>query len=169
MNPDLHLRSRELAHQLSRQLGVALQARGWRVTTAESCTGGGVASAITDIAGSSEWFEYGFVTYANRAKESLLGVMSAALQQHGAVSEPVVEQMAEGALRAAGADLAVAVSGVAGPGGGSADKPVGTVWFAWADSGETTTALHRIDGDREQVRQQAVIIALQGLLAKSTV
>lgn len=165
MKPDLSL----VTHELSQQLGAALRRRSWRVTTAESCTGGGVASAITEIAGSSEWFEYGFVTYANRAKESLLGVASSTLQQHGAVSEPVVQQMAEGALRAASAQLAVAISGVAGPGGGSADKPVGTVWFAWAGNGETVTALHRLDGDRERVRQQAVVIALQGLLAKTTV
>lgn len=155
--------------ELSRQLGAALKAHGWCVTTAESCTGGGVASAITRVAGSSEWFEYGFVTYANRAKESLLGVSSATLLQHGAVSEPVVQQMAEGARDVAHADLAVAVSGVAGPGGGSPDKPVGTVWFAWAGAGETVTAMHIFDGDRERIRQQAVVIALQGLLAKTTV
>lgn len=154
---------------LPQQLGVALKRHGWRVTTAESCTGGGAASAITGVAGSSEWFEYGFVTYANRAKESLLGVAPATLLQHGAVSEPVVQQMAEGALSAAHADLAVAVSGVAGPGGGSPDKPVGTVWFAWAGAGETVTRMHTLDGDRERIRQQAVVIALQGLLAKTTV
>lgn len=162
-NPD------HLSRQLAQQLGDALLARGWRVTTAESCTGGGVASALTDIAGSSEWFEYGFVTYANRAKETLLGVDAATLLHHGAVSEPVVRQMAQGALRAARADLAVAISGVAGPGGGSEDKPVGSVWFAWADSRGTATALHRLNGDREQVRRQAVVIALRGLLAKTTV
>lgn len=156
-------------YPLSRQLGEALRARGWRATTAESCTGGGVASAITMVAGSSDWFEYGFVTYANGAKESLLGVTAATLERHGAVSEPVVREMAEGALRASGADLAVAISGVAGPGGGTEDKPVGTVWFAWAAPDGTTAERHRIDGDRDEVRRQAVVIALRGLLAKTTV
>lgn len=160
--------SQDLYH-LSHQLGASLQARGWRVTAAESCTGGGVASAVTMVAGSSEWFEYGFVTYANQAKESLLGVRAATLAQHGAVSEPVVREMAEGAVRVSGADLAVAVSGVAGPGGGTQDKPVGTVWFAWTTPTGTTAEVHRIAGDRETVRQQAVRIALQGLLAKTTV
>lgn len=159
----------EQLEDLSRRLGTELKAHGWRVTTAESCTGGGVASAITRVAGSSEWFEYGFVTYANRAKESLLGVTAATLLQYGAVSEPVVRQMAEGALIAADADLAVAISGVAGPGGGTPDKPVGTVWFAWAGTRGTETALHILDGDRESIRRQAVVIAMQGLLAKTTV
>lgn len=160
--------SQDLYH-LSHQLGASLQARGWRVTAAESCTGGGVASAVTMVAGSSGWFEYGFVTYANQAKESLLGVRAATLAKHGAVSEPVVREMAEGAVRVSGADLAVAVSGVAGPGGGTQDKPVGTVWFAWTTSTGTAAEVHRIEGDRETVRQQAVRIALQGLLAKTTV
>ena len=118
--------------QLAAELGDALQLRQWRVATAESCTGGGIAAAITAIPGSSNWFEYGLVTYANAAKQHLLGVDSETLSNEGAVSENVVRQMAAGTLSLTGADIAVAVSGIAGPGGGSAEKPVGTVWFAWA-------------------------------------
>lgn len=153
------------AGQLAERLGLGLSARGWRVTTAESCTGGGVAEAITRVAGSSAWFEYGFVSYANRAKIALLGVSEASLANCGAVSEVVVRQMVEGALRAAGADLAVAVSGIAGPGGGSPDKPVGTVWFAWATADHTQARCDHFAGDRAAVRQQAVNAALSGLVA----
>lgn len=150
---------------LSAALGYALQMRQWRVATAESCTGGGVAAAITLTPGSSAWFEYGFVSYANTAKQALLGVRPATLTQDGAVSEAVVLEMVSGALKIAEADIAVAVSGLAGPGGGSADKPVGSVWFAWGvASGERATALHQFPGDRIAVQQQAVIRALQGLL-----
>ncbi|XNM62769.1 nicotinamide-nucleotide amidase [Escherichia coli] len=120
--------------QLSEQVGQALKARGATVTTAESCTGGWVAKVITDIAGSSAWFERGFVTYSNEAKSQMIGVREVTLLQHGAVSEPVVVEMAIGALRAARADYAVSVSGIAGPDGGSAEKPVGTVWFGVASA-----------------------------------
>lgn len=127
--------------QLSEQVGLALKARGATMTTAESCTGGWVAKVITDIAGSSAWFERGFVTYSNEAKSQMIGVREATLAQHGAVSEPVVVEMAIGALKAARADFAVSISGVAGPDGGSEDKPVGTVWFAFASvSGEGSRA-----------------------------
>ena len=152
--------------QLAAELGDALQLRQWRVATAESCTGGGIAAAITAIPGSSNWFEYGLVTYANAAKQHLLGVDSETLSNEGAVSENVVRQMAAGTLSLAGADIAVAVSGIAGPVGGSAEKPVGTVWFAWAIAkGQPITSCHQLDGDRNQIQQQAVVIALEGLLA----
>ena len=154
----------EILH-LSRRLGELLAAAGARVTTVESCTGGGVAHAITAVAGSSAWFEYGFVTYANGAKSKLVGVDPEVIRRYGAVSEPVVQQLARGALGAAGADLAVAVSGIAGPGGGTADKPVGTVWFAWARAdGGVTTARRVFGGDRAAVRQQSVRLALEGLI-----
>lgn len=151
--------------QLAKQVGAALQQRGETVSTAESCTGGLLAGAITEIAGSSAWFEQGFVTYANQAKQQLLGVPAADLEQLGAVSEPVVKAMAQGVVKA-GADWGLATSGIAGPDGGSESKPVGTVWFAWA--GKTTVQAEQcvFSGDRQQVREQAVAYALQGLLDK---
>lgn len=139
----------------------------WTVTTAESCTGGAVATRMTDLAGSSAWFNGAFVTYSNRMKSVLLGVSVKALDQYGPVSEEVVEQMAFGALERAEADLSVAISGIAGPEGGSEEKPVGTVYFAWALKGKpVTTARHCFVGDRQAVRAQAVECALQGLLDK---
>ena len=153
-------------NQLSQRVGEELLARNWRVATAESCTGGGVAAAITAIAGSSAWFEYGIVSYANAAKEKLLGVSGATLAREGAVSEAVVIEMVRGVLALSGADIAVATSGVAGPGGGSPEKPVGTVWFAWVTaSGGIKTQLKRFAGDRAEVQRQAVIFALEGLVA----
>ena len=147
--------------QLSEQVGQALKARGATVTTAESCTGGWVAKTLTDIAGSSAWFERGFVTYSNEAKSQMIGVSEATLLDHGAVSEPVVVEMAIGALRAARADYAISVSGIAGPGGGSAEKPVGTVWFGVASaSGQGVTQRECFAGDREAVRRQATAYAL---------
>ncbi|MCW0504142.1 nicotinamide-nucleotide amidase [Aeromonas piscicola] len=152
--------------QIATELGLALSQRGWLAATAESCTGGGVATAITDIAGSSGWFDRGFVTYTNEAKQQMLGVSGESLAQHGAVSEAVVLEMARGALAHSSAAISVAISGIAGPGGATEDKPVGTVWFAWADrSGRHHSLLARFDGDRRQVRQQAVRQALAGLLA----
>ncbi|PAU89575.1 CinA family protein [Pseudomonas jilinensis] len=146
------------------RLGNALRRHGLTVTTAESCTGGGIAEAITRVSGSSAWFETGFVTYANASKARLLGVSESDLAEHGAVSEPVVRAMAQGALEAAGADLAVAVSGIAGPDGGSAQKPVGTVWFAWAvRGGEVHSECRRLQGNRREVRAQTVLKALEGL------
>lgn len=139
---------------------------GKTVATAESCTGGWIAKSLTDISGSSRCFGFGIVSYANDAKESLLGVSPETLERHGAVSEAVVREMAEGALRLSHADLSVAVSGVAGPDGGSDTKPVGTVWFAWAKrSGKAGCEVtqRQLPGDREAVRSQSVIIALQGL------
>lgn len=150
--------------QLSEQVGLALKARGATVTTAESCTGGWVAKVITDIAGSSAWFERGFVTYSNEAKAQMIGVREETLAQHGAVSEPVVVEMAIGALKAARADYAVSISGIAGPDGGSEEKPVGAVWFAFATArGEGITRRECFSGDRDAVRRQATAYALQTL------
>ena len=147
--------------QLSEVVGLALKQRGATLTTAESCTGGWVAKVITDIAGSSAWFERGFVTYSNEAKAQMIGVRESTLVQHGAVSEPVVVEMAIGALRAARADYAISVSGVAGPDGGSVEKPVGTVWFGVASvSGQGVTRRECFAGDREAVRRQATAYAL---------
>jgi nicotinamide-nucleotide amidase len=146
------------------RLGRALEARNLRVATAESCTGGWIAKALTDIPGSSRWVEGGVVAYSNSAKSSLLGVAAGTVAAHGAVSEPVVRAMAEGARARFGVPLTVAVSGVAGPDGGTPDKPVGTVWFAWASGRETTAACERFAGDRETVRRQSVDFALRRLL-----
>ncbi len=152
--------------QLSNLLGEKLLAREWRVATAESCTGGGIAAAITAVAGSSAWFEYGVVTYANQAKETLLKVKPQTLMEEGAVSQAVVEQMLAGVLELSGADIAVAVSGVAGPSGGTTEKPVGTVWFAWGDaSGKVATERFHFSGDRASIQQQAVVQGFVGLLA----
>ena len=139
------------------------------ITTAESCTGGLVAKLITDRAGSSQWFERGFVTYSNQAKTDMLGVDTALINQWGAVSEPVAAAMAEGALQHSQAQYALAITGIAGPGGGSAEKPVGLVWFAWScwqanDSISTITEQQIFAGDRQEVRTQAATFALQHLL-----
>ncbi|TQI78979.1 nicotinamide-nucleotide amidase [Serratia fonticola] len=148
--------------KLSIAVGQKLQARGQWITCAESCTGGGIAKAITDIAGSSAYFDRGFVTYSNAAKHELLGVAEATLKMHGAVSEDVVREMAQGALKAAKADLALSVSGIAGPDGGSDEKPVGTVWFGFAErSGRVQAHKRQFAGDRDAVRLQATIFALQ--------
>ena len=150
---------------LSRQVGVELLARGVRLVTAESCTGGWLAKAITDIPGSSGWFERGFITYFDAAKQEMLAVRAATLKEFGAVSEQTVLEMAQGALAHSRGDLAVAVSGIAGPDGGTPDKPVGTVCFAWAEkSGPVRAITRRLQGDREAVRVQAVGCALQGIL-----
>ncbi|PLR44271.1 hypothetical protein CYR40_15830 [Chimaeribacter arupi] len=152
-------------HALSVRLGERLQAASAWVTCAESCTGGLVAKSITDIAGSSAWFDRGFVTYSNAAKHEMLGVAESTLQAHGAVSEPVVREMAFGALKAAGADYAVSISGIAGPGGGTDAKPVGTVWFGIAaEDGRMMAIKQCFSGDREAVRMQAAVFALQTLL-----
>jgi nicotinamide-nucleotide amidase len=143
-----------------------LKARSLMMATAESCTGGLIAGACTDLSGSSDWFERGFVTYSNAAKHELLGVPVALIEQHGAVSEPVARAMASGALAHSPAQLAVAVTGVAGPTGGSADKPVGTVWFGWATPDGVFSEHRRFDGDRAAVRQATVRHALAGLLQR---
>ncbi|TAM13031.1 MAG: CinA family protein [Nevskiaceae bacterium] len=146
-------------------LAVALVARGEHLGVAESCTGGLIAARITDRAGSSGWFDCGFVTYSNAAKQAMLGVPAETLAQYGAVSGPTVMAMTAGVLERGGVDWALAVSGVAGPGGGSVDKPVGTVWIAW--QGKTAAAScsrFQFPGDRVAVRNQAVLAGLQGLL-----
>ena len=150
---------------LSAQVGSLLKTHGLMLTTAESCTGGGVAQVITEVAGSSAWFERGFVTYSNLSKQQMLDVRESTLKQHGAVSEMTVREMVAGALKHSAAQVAVAVSGVAGPGGGTAEKPVGTVWFAWGlKNVETVTLRHQLGGNRAEVRDQAAHIALQGVV-----
>lgn len=149
------------------RLSQRLMARGWRLAAAESCTGGWVAKICTDLAGSSAWFERGFVTYTNEAKQEMLGVAAATLATHGAVSEETVQEMASGALKHSRAQIGLAISGVAGPGGGSPDKPVGTVCFAWAlKEGGVQSERVCFEGDREAVRRQAVAHALDGVLKR---
>ncbi|MFZ9127252.1 MAG: CinA family protein [Steroidobacteraceae bacterium] len=156
----LAARARRVAKQLMRG--------GQRLATAESCTGGLIAKTLTDLAGSSAWFEQGWVTYSNRSKQAALGVGEGVLARHGAVSEQVARAMARGARTAAGVEQAVAVTGVAGPGGGSALKPIGTVWIAWArrrgGAVRVTTRLYHFPGNREAVRRRTVAAALDGLL-----
>jgi len=149
---------------LALTLGRALEKRRWRLAVAESCTGGWIAKAVTDVAGSSQWFEGGIVAYSNAAKVGLLGVSGDVLAAHGAVSEETVCAMAEGARSRFAADIAVAVSGVAGPGGGTADKPVGMVHFAWAEPGGVTAARRIFAGSRESVRRLTVALALERLI-----
>lgn len=146
------------------RLAELLEQQGLTLATAESCTGGWVAKIVTDRPGSSAYMMAGLVTYSNEAKQMILGVDPQVLDEHGAVSEPVVRQMVAGAVRATGADVAVAISGIAGPGGGSEEKPVGTVWFAWGSGpGHMETSVQHFEGDREAVRRQAVLYALQGV------
>ena len=150
--------------QLASQVGQALQQRQWMLCTAESCTGGWVAKTLTDVVGSSAWFERGFVTYTNLSKQEMLGVEATIIDHHGVVSELTVREMARGALQHSRADISLAITGIAGPGGGSESKPVGLVWFAWAtQDGEIRCENHIFAGDRETVRRQAVVTALQGV------
>lgn len=154
--------------KLAREVGVWLVAHDEHLVTAESCTAGWVAKAMTDIPGSSEWFVAGIASYADEAKTRLLGVPAELIKAEGAVSEAVVEAMARGALECSGADRAVAVSGIAGPAGGTKEKPVGTVWFAWArrdgDEVRVKTRLEHYQGDRDGIRRQAVARALTGVM-----
>ncbi len=145
------------------QLANLMQKKGWMLASAESCTGGMIAAACTDLAGSSNWFERGFVTYSNAAKTELLGVDAALIAQHGAVSEPVARAMAAGALARSRAQVSVAVTGVAGPGGGSAEKPVGTVWFGFAVGDQVSSEVKNFAGDRAAVRQATALHAVQRL------
>ena len=148
-------------------VGARLKERGLLLASAESCTGGWVAEAVTAIAGSSEWFERGFVTYSNAAKMEMLGVSAATLEAFGAVSEQTAGEMATGALVHSHAQLALSITGVAGPGGGNAEKPVGMVCFGWAGEGGAPLVITRnFSGDRESVRRQSVICALQGVLER---
>lgn len=152
-------------NKLCEDIAQALVERGWMLSTAESCTGGLIAATCTSLAGSSDWFERGFVTYSNEAKSDLLGVDASAIATHGAVSEMVARAMAFGAVRRSHAQVAVAVTGIAGPAGGSPDKPVGTVWFGFSVDGRLTSETVRFDGDRQAVREAAVRHALARLLA----
>jgi nicotinamide-nucleotide amidase len=153
---------------LAQAVGEALLARRLWLATAESCTGGGLAYAVTEVAGSSRWFDRGFVTYSNAAKRQMLGVPAEELRTHGAVSEAVARAMARGALAASDAQVALGITGIAGPSGGSADKPVGTVCFSWAlrrgAELRLRTETRHFSGDRAAVRTQAIVVALEGLL-----
>jgi nicotinamide-nucleotide amidase len=151
--------------QLASKLGDKLMQTNSLVATAESCTGGGVAYAITYVTGSSQWFDRSFITYSNESKQEMLGVQGKTLKENGAVSEAVVVEMAQGAVRNSNANIAVSISGIAGPGGGSIDKPVGTVCFSWChEMSRSITETKCFKGSREEVREQAVIHALQGLI-----
>jgi nicotinamide-nucleotide amidase len=151
-------------HALCEALASLLLQRGWTLATAESCTGGLIAAACTDLAGSSHWLERGFVVYSNASKTDMLRVDAALIAREGAVSEPVARAMAEGAIGHSTARVSVAVTGIAGPGGGSADKPVGTVWFAWATPSGLRSEVRRFEGDRDAVRQATVHHALRQLV-----
>jgi len=150
--------------RLVQNLASRLMNRGWTMATAESCTGGWIAKCCTDLAGSSAWFDRGLVTYGDRAKQDLLGVELSTLNKEGAVSKYTAVQMAEGARHRAGVNAALAVTGIAGPDGGTADKPVGMVWFAWSLEGRRTSSeVMHFTGDRDAVRRQTVVHALSGL------
>lgn len=158
----------EALAQLAKDVGHALSARHWRLAAAESCTGGWITKLITDVPDSSSWLDRGFVTYCNAAKTEMLGVAEATLAAHGAVSEETARAMVAGALAHSTADVACAVTGIAGPGGAVEGKPVGTVWFAWAArGGEVEARRVQLDGDREAVRRQSVALALQGVLDRA--
>ena len=154
--------------KMVQQLADKLTAQGWMLATAESCTGGMIAAACTDLAGSSQWFDRGFVTYSNAAKAEMLGVPAELIAQHGAVSEEVVRAMAEGAICHSHAQVSIAVTGIAGPGGGSVQKPVGTVWVGWCVANTTHTQLLTLDGSRQQIRHMTVHAALQRMTALLT-
>jgi nicotinamide-nucleotide amidase len=154
---------RKMISTLAQSLGELLQGTHAMVATAESCTGGWVSEAITEVPGCSEWFDRGFVTYSNQAKKDMLGVKASSLERNGAVSEKVVCEMAKGALKHSKGTYALAISGVAGPTGGTDEKPVGTVWFAWASRQGVECSQMFFDGDRQDIRASAVLFALQGL------
>ena len=157
--------SRDALDHLAAALGEACRRRGATVAVAESCTGGGVAEAITRVAGSSAWFDRGFVTYSNAAKAEMLGVSPTTLERHGAVSEEAAREMAAGAIARSGATVSVAVTGIAGPGGATPGKPVGMVWFAWGARGGLVQArAFEFAGPRDRVRRQSVAMAIQGLI-----
>lgn len=157
--------SDEELHQLAAELGEKLRARGWMLATAESCTGGWVGELITSLPGSSHWYERGFITYANAAKIEMLGVPAVILDTHGAVSEETASAMAAGALKNSHAQATLAISGIAGPGGGTRQKPVGLVCYGWAlKDGTVISSTCRLDGDREEIRSRAVAAALRGLI-----
>ena len=155
-----------LIEALATQLGALLTDQDKKIVTAESCTGGWVSQAITQVAGSSGWFDRAYISYSNQAKRDMLGVKVRTLNKYGAVSQAVVEEMAAGALKKSGADFSVAISGIAGPDGGTDDKPVGTVWLAWDVGGQLDASLAVLPGSRRDVRAAAVTLALQGLLVR---
>jgi nicotinamide-nucleotide amidase len=156
----------DVLYSLAKETGLALKTKGWMLATAESCTGGWVGEIVTAVPGSSAWYDRGFITYTNASKQEMLGVQTETLAQHGAVSEETVREMASGTLLHSQANIALAISGVAGPGGGSPGKPVGTVCFAWAiKDGTVKSERCLFPGDRREVRQHAVQHALQGVLA----
>ena len=158
----------ESLEEMAARLGAVLAARDWKMAAAESCTGGGIAYLVTSVAGSSAWFARGFVTYSNAAKHQMLGVPDETLDRHGAVSAATAEAMVSGALTHSDADVAVAVTGVAGPGGGTDEKPVGLVWFAWARRGHTPEArVKQLPGERREVRDQSIRVALEGLIEQA--
>ncbi len=161
---DLLSKTERSSHIARGLLADLLKTYNWKLATAESCTGGLIAACCTDVAGSSDWFDRGFVTYSNTAKTEMLGVDAALIAQHGAVSEPVARAMVQGALQHSAAQVAVSVTGVAGPGGGSPAKPVGTVWMGWATPAGVVTEVHHFAGDRAQVRAATVQHALARLL-----
>ncbi len=150
--------------QLTYDLAQNLQKRDWKLTTAESCTGGWVAQQVTEMAGCSAWFDRGFVTYSNQSKQEMLHVAKEILDQHGAVSEATVLAMAQGAIRNSAAQFSIAISGIAGPSGGLPEKPVGTVWIAWATEEKSIAQCFLFQGNRQKVREQAVAAALQGAI-----
>lgn len=154
-----------IIENLAEKVGEILKQHSLKLATAESCTGGGLAYAITNIAGSSAWFERGFVTYSNEAKMEMLGVKAATIKKHGAVSEQIAREMAEGALKNSNADISIAITGIAGPEGGTHDKPVGTVWIAWAGLGKKIkTSVEIFSGDRQAVRARSIEKALDEVL-----
>jgi nicotinamide-nucleotide amidase len=150
---------------LTKTLAEILLSRNWTMSLAESCTGGLVSATLTELAGSSEWFERGYITYSNEAKTECLDVPAQLIESHGAVSEPVAKAMAEGARINSGSDVAISITGIAGPSGGTAEKPVGTVCFGWATENQTLSKTIHFDGDRQAVRQQATEFALTELIA----
>lgn len=153
------------ASDLTKTLADILLSRNWTLSLAESCTGGLVCATLTELAGSSEWFERGYITYSNEAKNECLGVPTQLIESHGAVSEQTAKAMAEGARINSGSDVAISITGIAGPSGGSADKPVGTVCFGWATENQSLTKTMRFDGDRQAVRRQATEFVLTELIA----
>ena len=161
--------SEQALTQIAQETMAALIEKGERMATVESCTGGGIAKLMTDLAGSSAVFECGFVTYSNESKQQMVDVSSQALEKFGAVSEQVAAEMASGALKKANAGITVSVTGIAGPGGGTDYKPVGTVCFGWAYDGSTITEIQQFSGDRQAIREQTIIYALQGVMKQLAV
>lgn len=159
------LNSTEKNQFLCQQLGELLLARNWTLSTVESCTGGALSSSITSVPGASQWFGYGFVTYANQAKQKLLNVSEKTLLEQGAVSEMAAREMVVGAREISSADVSIAITGIAGPSGGTLEKPVGSVWFAFSIADEIVTKHHIFQGDRSSIQSQAVLMALQTLVS----